>query len=119
MKIVIYDDNWKTRRRMVHIIREINKGAEIHVFKETQDVLDYVAEHHPEVAFISTENEDGRGYFLIKRMRYLTPRTNVIAVANEYRYLKELTELRVSGYVTEGITKEAVCEEMKNLRYAV
>ena len=104
---------------MARVIRGINKGAEIHVFKETQDALDYVAEHRPEVAFISTENEDGRGYFLIKRMKYLSPRTNVIAVASEYRYLKELTELRVSGYVTEGITKETVSEEMENLRYAV
>lgn len=91
----------------------------MHVFKDTQAVLDYVAEHQPEVAFISTENEDGRGYFLIKRMKYLSPRTNVIAVASTYRYLKELTELRVSGYVTEKFTKEAVHEEMENLRYAV
>lgn len=104
---------------MAHVIRETTKGAEVHVFKDTQAALDYVAAQQPEVAFISTENEDGRGYFLIKRMKYLSPRTNVIAVANEYRYLKELTELRVSGYVTEKFTREAVNEEMENLRYAV
>lgn len=63
------------------------------------------------------EQADGRGFFLIKELRNASPRTNVIAVAQEYRFGAELMKLRISGYVTQGLTKEKVIEEMENLRY--
>lgn len=103
---------------MKKVIRETEPDADIRTFAKTGETLDFVAENQPEVAFISVENTDGRGYFLIKKMKSLSPQTNVIAVASRCRFEQELMSLRISGYVTERFTNEIVREEMANLRYA-
>lgn len=102
---------------MEHTIRKTSPKAELSTFAKTTEALEYVREHQPEVAFVSVENVDGRGFFLIKKMKKISPNTNVIVVASRYRFLEELNELRISGYVTEDFTEEKVNEEMACLRY--
>lgn len=103
---------------MAKVVQEVEPGADIRLFEQTGDALEYVQTQQPEVAFISMEQEDGRGYFLVKKLSKTIPRINIIAVAKEYRYAQELMRLRVSGYVTGDFTPEAVKEEMANLRYS-
>lgn len=114
---MIYEDDWKHRFRMMHVIRQAQPEAEVHAFKDMEEAVSYAEKVQPEAAFISVEQADGRGYFLIKKLRNLTPRTNVVAVAKECRFGAELMKLRISGYVTQELTKEKVIEEMENLRY--
>lgn len=114
---MIYEDDWKRRFHMMHVVRQAQSGAEIHAFKDIEHAVSYAEEKQPEAAFISVEQVDGRGFFLIKKLRNLSPRTNVIAVSKECRFGAELMKLRISGYVTQGLTKEKVAEEMENLRY--
>ncbi len=102
---------------MTTVIRKSSPGGEVIAFEGTEEALQYVEQNLPEVAFISMENTDGRGYFLTKRVRKLSPRTNVVAVASEYRYAQQLMKLRISGYVTDELTEERVSEEIANLRY--
>ena len=102
---------------MKKVISETEPDAEIFAFAELEKTLSYVKMNQPEVAFISVENTDGRGYFLIKKMKSLSPHTNVIAVASQYRFEQELMSLRISGYVTEKLTRNIVLDEMANLRY--
>lgn len=102
---------------MMRVIRKVQPGVRIVFFQAAADALEYAHENLPEVAFISVEQEDGGGYFLIKKLRKLTPRTNIIAVSREYRFEAELMKLRISGYVTQEFTGEKVLDEMRNLRY--
>ena len=118
MKIIVYEDRMLERLHMEHIIRKTRPEAELTAFAKTADALSYVKKHQPEVAFISVEHADGRGFFLIKKVKKISPNTNVIAVASRYRFLEELNALRISGYVTEDFTEERVEEEMACLRYA-
>lgn len=103
---------------MERTIRKTCPAAEVTAFAKTADAFTYVEKHQPEVAFISIENADGRGFFLIKKIKKALPDTNVIVVASRYRFLEELNELRISGYVTDEFTEEKVNEEMACLRYA-
>lgn len=102
---------------MKHVIHNAQPSAEVCVWKRTKDALIYAENMHPEAAFISVQHEDGRGYFLIKKLKLLSPRTNVIAVSEQYRLEAELMKLRISGYITEGITREKVLDEIEHLRY--
>ena len=117
LRVMIYEDDWKRRLHMIYVVRQAQPGAEVQAFKNVTEAVAYAEKMQPEAAFISVEQSDGRGYFLIKKLRNLTPRTNVIAVAKECRFGAELMKLRISGYVTQRLTKEKVVEEMKNLRY--
>ncbi len=103
---------------MAEAIRSVEPNADIFVFSQTVDVLETAQKEQPEVAFISMEQEDGKGYFLVKKFAKMSPKMNVIAVAKEYRFAQELMRLRVSGYVTGDLTPELVRDEMANLRYS-
>lgn len=102
---------------MEYVIRNAQPDADVCVCKRTDDALVYAEKMHPQAAFISVQHKDGRGYFLIKKLKLLAPRTNVIAVSETYRFEAELMKLRISGYITEGITREKVLDEMEHLRY--
>ena len=117
LKIVLFEDDKKRRWKMSVIIRQTRSGAEVISFEKPEAVLQYVEENRPEIAFISAENADGRGYFLIKKIRQLSPQTNIIAVAREYRFAQEMLKLRVSGYVTGKFTVKKVIDELQNLRF--
>lgn len=117
LKIVLFEDDKKRRWKMSVIIRQTRSGAEVIPFEKPEAVLQYVEENRPEIAFISAENADGRGYFLIKKIRQLSPQTNIIAVAREYRFAQEMLKLRVSGYVTGKFTVKKVIDELQNLRF--
>lgn len=114
---MIYEDDWKRRFHMMRMVSQAQPQAEVKAFKNVAGALEYAEKMQPAAAFISVEQADGKGYFLIKKLRNLSPRTNVIAVSEECRFGAELMKLRISGYVTQGLTKEKVIEEMKNLRY--
>lgn len=117
-KIMVFEDNKWQRRQMTKTISEIEPQAEITAFEKTADALEYAQSCYPDIAFISKENADARGYFLLKKVRKQSPGTNVIAVASRYRFLPELYHLRISGYIVEEMTPQKVREEMQNLRYA-
>ena len=117
LKIVLFEDDKKRWWKMSVIIRQTRAGAEVIPFEKPEAVLQYVEENRPEIAFISAENADGRGYFLIKKIRQLSPQTNIIAVAREYRFAQEMMKLRVSGYVTGKFTMKKVIDELQNLRF--
>lgn len=117
LNIIVFDDNKKRRNEMIAVIQRSRPGGGVTAFEKAEEMLKYVEQNLPEVAFISMENTDGRGYFLTKQVRKLSPRTNVVAVASEYRYAQQLMKLRISGYVTGEFTEERVSEEIANLRY--
>lgn len=115
---MVFEDNRIRRQKIINIVQEAEPYAEVHVFEQTVDALEYVQQARPEVAFISMEPEDGRGYFLVKKLSKMIPKINIIAVAKEYRYAQELMRLRVSGYISGDLTLESAKEELANLRYS-
>lgn len=117
LNIIVFDNNEERRDRVIRVIRETEPNAYINAFETIQSVLKYAGQTHPQVAFISMENVDGSGYFLAKELKKISPRTNVVAVAQQCRFMQELMTLRVSGYVTDELTKDIVADELANLRY--
>ena len=89
-KIMVFEDNRWQRRKMTKTISEIEPQAEITAFEKTTDALNYAQSCSPDIAFISMENADARGYFLLKKIRKQSPRTNIIAVSSRYRFLPEI-----------------------------
>lgn len=117
VKVMIYEEDRRKRWHMMRVIRQAQPGVSLYGFRDAAQAIQFAEQEKPEAAFISLENEDGRGYFLIKKLRRVSPRTNVIAVSGTYRFEAELMRLRISGYVTEAFTREKVIDEMENLRY--
>ena len=102
---------------MAKVIRDTKPDAYIELFETTDAVLQFATKNHTDVAFISMENDDGRGFFLVKELKVISPRTNVIAVAQHYHFMQAMNRLRVSGYITETLTTDIVADELANLRY--
>ncbi len=42
---------------------------------------------------------------------------NVVVWSDDLKYGYELMQLRISGYITGGLTRENVADELGNLRY--
>lgn len=117
LNVVIFDEDRKRRSRLKKMVQETKPETVVRDFEALDRILAYVGANFSEVAFINMENADGGGFFLTKKLRELSPRTNVIAVSDDCRYAQELMKLRISGYITGKMTKERVMEELENLRY--
>lgn len=117
LNIIVFEDDQGRRDSMEKVIVKSKPEACIVTFATSDMLLEFAKKTNPEVAFISIESADGRGYFTVKALKKISPKTNVIVIASQCRYMQELIHLRISGYVTGELTKDIVTEELANLRY--
>ncbi len=119
MDIVIYEEDSRQRSHLKNIIQKAAPPkSDVADFNNSDVLLEYIDKKDSSVAFISLEDERGRGYLLARKVKERFPRTNLIFLSRNQLYMKEALKLRYSGYISSPtITKEIIQDELNNLRY--
>ena len=123
MSLLIYEQNTEKRRNLEQILYDLYRQAEeapsIYCVKNAREAMEYMKEEHVNAFFISMDESRGQGYFLAKKMRERNPRLNVIAVADQPKYVQDLFHIQTSGYIHGELTREKVLDELENLRFGI
>lgn len=123
MCVLIYEEDWKRRQLLEqHIARyrsQDNGRLQVKSFNNPQKALAHARDNPVMAAFISMEDKFGHGFFLARHLKKENPRLNLIPMADEPRFERELIGMCVSGYLIGDCTREKVKKELDNLRYEI
>lgn len=118
MVIVAVDDERSARVLLENILRAVRPEAEIHVFSEPEELLEYVKEHSADIAVLDVCMYSGmNGVMLAKQLKEINVKINIIFATAHERFLKEAMSMHASGYIVKPITEEAVRRELDDLRH--
>ncbi len=116
LNIAIYEEEKREREKLKRLIMS-EDGRSVEAFDRTDKFLEHIRLNPVTVVFISLKDAEERGYFLIKEIRRRYHNMNVVVWSDDLKYGYELMQLRISGYITGGLTRENVADELGNLRY--
>lgn len=116
LNIAIYEEEKREREKLKKIIQN-ECHHNVAAFDRTDKFLEYIRLNTMMAVFISLQNSEERGYFLIKEVREKYHNMNVVVWSDNLKYGYELMQLRISGYITGGLNRENVADELGNLRY--
>lgn len=121
MKFLTVDDEQAALDILNRALLEAQPDAELQSFSYISEALAQVQEKdfHPDVAFLDIEMPGMSGLEAAKRIREISPRTNIVFVTAYSDYALDAFPLHPSGYLVKPATAEKVRLELSNLRYPV
>jgi len=119
MKILAIDDNETTLKLLVSSIAEVQPLAQVFAFDKPSELLTFAKDNQCDIAFLDIRMWGMDGLALAKELKDLNPKINIIFVTAYSKYSTEAFGLYPSGYILKPVTKEAVEQEIENLRYPI
>lgn len=116
MKIFAADDERYSLKQLEQAIREMAPQADVAVFQDPEELLEYASEHSCDVAFLDIEMGAVSGIDVAKQLKFLYPAVNIVFVTAYSQYLQDAFKLHANGYLMKPIKKEEVAEELNALR---
>lgn len=117
MRIIAVDDEESALWALERAIKKSVPDAQLNCFSLAEQALELAAERAVDVAFLDIEMHDINGLQLAKRLKEISPATNIIFVTGYSEYMQPAFEMHASGYVMKPIRPERVERELRNLRY--
>lgn len=118
MKILVVDDEKKQIGLLEKCVEAAVPECEITCFQKASEALEWAKDHPQDIAFLDIQMPVTDGISLGKELKKIHPETNLIFVTGCYEdYVMDALPLRFSGYLQKPATKEAVENEIRNLRY--
>ncbi|MCL2801104.1 MAG: response regulator [Treponema sp.] len=117
MKILAIDDNESALKLLVSSIAEAQPSAQIFVFSKPTELLAFAKDNQCDIAFLDIRMWGMNGLELAKELKDYNPKINIIFATAYSEYAAKAFGLYPSGYLLKPVTKEAVEQEIKNLRY--
>lgn len=119
MKIMCADDEQLMLQMLEMAVREAKPDADVEAFGEPEDLLEAAKQRGCDVAFLDIHMSTMTGVELAKELKGVNPKMNIIFVTGFSEYTGDAMRLRASGYIMKPVTKEAVEEELKELRFPI
>ena len=116
VRILIVDDEQIIRDGAARIIGQCMPDAQLVVCEGPDDALSEVEKEPFEIAFLDVEMPGMTGVELAKRIKKISPDTNIIFSTAYQEYAGEAFSLHASGYVSKPLTLDKVNAELNNLR---
>ena len=117
MRIAIIDNDTFMLRDCAKLIKKVRPQDEVYPFEIGLDLLQFIMEKPCEVLFIEPYLEDMDGIMLVKEIKEMLPKVNVIFLTEYDSFYRAAMEVRASGYVLKPLREQDVKEEMQNLRF--
>lgn len=119
MKIIHVDTDKFVLNQIRQDIAQIAPQAQLHCFKGAEPALAFAEAQGCDVLLTEVEfrTEKFGGIHLAKAMQELNPKLNIIFVTafDEYEVSRELSALRVGGYITKPWETEKLAEVFRKL----
>ncbi|MDL2254438.1 response regulator [Ruminococcaceae bacterium OttesenSCG-928-I18] len=121
MRVIVVEDSFFTRLRLMTKIRSIVPGADVRCFALSSRALEFAKEHTVDVAFVEMELRPPQmhGQDLVVWLQQINPQINLIFVAGTGDYAFFGWNIHISGYIRKNACKERIAKEFVNLRYPV
>ena len=116
VRILIVDDEQIIREGAARIIRECMPDAQLVVCGTPKEAIEEVEKNPFEIAFLDVEMPGMTGVELAKKIKKISPDTNIIFSTAYQQYAGEAFSLHASGYINKPLTVEKVKAELDNLR---
>lgn len=116
VKVLVVDDEKVIREGAVRVIEQCMPNAEIIACEDPNEALKEVENRKFDIAFLDIQMPVMTGVELAKRIKKISPSTNIIFSTAYPQYVGEAFELHASGYITKPLTAEKVNIELENLR---
>lgn len=118
MVIVAVDDEKPARILLENTIRKVRPDAEIHVFSDPEDLLEFVKRKPADIALLDIWMYGAMdGVELAVQLKKLVCKINIIFVTAHERYMKAAMDLHASGYIQKPYTEDDLRRELSDLRH--
>ena len=119
LRILLVDDEDIIRMGERRSIEKCEPDAEIVACASAEEALKEIKKGSFDVAFCDIEMPGMTGIQLAKRIKKISPDTNIIFSTAFPQYVGEAMELHASGYITKPLTPAKVRKELADLRHPV
>lgn len=121
MTVLMLDNTLLELNRMMLIVRELYRDADVFVFLDMDELLEFAADKRVDIAILDVSAADSAGIEGARRLVAANPKINLIFATNDEHmpFNREIWALHASGYVLKPITREKLQEEMANLRFPI
>jgi len=117
MKILAIDDNESALKLLASSIAEAQPSAQIFLFSKPTELLMFAKDNPCDIAFLDIKMWGMNGLDVAKELKEYNPKINIIFVTAYSEYATKAFGLYPSGYILKPVSKEAVEQEIENLRY--
>ena len=116
IKVLVVDDERVIREGAVRVVEQCMPTAEITQCEAPEEALEQAEKQKFDIAFLDIQMPGMSGVELAKRIKKVSPDTNIIFSTAYQEYAGEAFEIHASGYITKPLTVEKVNRELDNLR---
>ena len=113
MRAICVDDERIILEDTVKMCLSMDQIDRVQGFIKSKDALDYLEQNPVDVALLDINMPDMRGIELAKRVKDISPNTDVIFLTGYSQYALEAFSVRASGYLLKPVTKEMLSEELQ------
>ena len=117
MKIITVEDEYTLLNHLTKRVSEVLPEAVISSFDNPYDVIDYLPESKPDIAFIDIMICDMNGIELAKRIKSVHPECDIVFCTGFDSFATEAFDLGASDYLMKPITKEKIKHSLSLLRH--
>ena len=119
VKVLVVDDEKVIREGAVRVIEQCLPGAEIVQCESPEGAISETENRKFDIAFLDIQMPGMTGVELAKRIKKISPDTNIIFSTAYTEYAGEAFQVHASGYITKPLTVEKVSLELENLRHPI
>ena len=119
VKILIVDDEKIIREGAAAVIKKCEPDGDLTLCENPKQALEAVKEEPFDIAFLDIEMPGMTGIELAKKIKKLSPTTNIIFCTAYPQYAGEAISLHASGYINKPVTAEKVKAELADLRHPI
>lgn len=119
MNIIAVDDEKLALETLVRSIISASPEAEVHSFREPDDVVQFVTSNECDVAFLDIKMRLITGIELAKKLKEINPKLNIVFVTGFSDYTMEAFKLYASDYILKPATPDQIKLALDHLRTPV
>lgn len=119
VNIIVVDDEKIIRDGAASVIKKCEPDANIVVCENAGEALKEFKKTSFDVAFLDIEMSEMNGIELAKKIKKISPLTNIIFSTAHPQYTSEAMSMHASGYVQKPLTEKKVRLELDNLRHPI
>ncbi len=116
MNIIAVDDEELPLKLLVDSIRKAIPSAEIHTFQDPCEALEHLGANRCDIAFLDIEMNGMTGLDFSRKLKELSPQTNIVFVTGHTEYAVDAFRVGASDYLLKPPTPESVLQALEQLR---
>ncbi|QQO10152.1 LytR/AlgR family response regulator transcription factor [Breznakiella homolactica] len=119
MNCIAVDDELFALKDLTEAITSAAPDVSIRQFLTPMQAVEYSVQNTVDVAFLDIEMDRLNGLELAKRLKDISPKTNIVFVTGYSEYALDAFSIFASGYILKPVSPEAIASVMDNLRNPV